>query len=71
MTTPNTNSVAFKSAQLMSDYRKTEEILQKVLKENRNYPTESEKIFLRGALDRLPADKRVALEPIFNKLLEM
>ena len=69
--TPNTNALAFQRNQFMSDYRKIEEIMAKIKKERRNSPTESEKVFLRAVLNRLPANKRAALEPIFDQLLEL
>lgn len=68
---PNTNALAFQRNQFMSDYRKVEEIMKKIQKERRNIPTESEKVFLRAVLNRLPADKRVSLEPVFEQLLKM
>lgn len=71
MSLPNTNSLAFTSSQFMTDYRKVEELLCKIQREKRNAPTEDEKVFLRGVLKRLPANKRNALQPVFDKLFAM
>lgn len=68
---PDTNSLAFSANQFMSDYRRIEEILVRCLKEQRNIPTEDEKVFLRAVLNRLPIKKRAALEPVFDQLLKM
>lgn len=65
---PKPGSIAFSSAQSMTDFRRLEEIMAACARRPDRTPTADERVALKAIFGRLPRDFKAKLQPAVERL---